>query len=126
VVQLPRILSERLCSLNSGQDSLAFSAIFELSRSGEVVSQWFGKSIIRNCMQMSYELAQSIIDGVAKDEDFKIDPHVAHLHSIEKVREGMKSCCFAKACFFLFVYFFLFFSDHQSEQTRSRASQDSL
>lgn len=66
--QLPRILSERLCSLNSGQDSLAFSAVFELSRSGEVVSQWFGKTIIRNCMQMSYELAQSIIDGVAKDE----------------------------------------------------------
>ncbi len=81
-------MSERLCSLNSGQDSLAFSAVFELSRTGEVVHQWFGKTVIRNCMQMSYELAQSIIDGVAKDEDFKIDPQVAHLHSIEKVREG--------------------------------------
>jgi hypothetical protein len=42
--QLPRILSERLCSLNSGQDSLAFSAVFELSRLGEVVNQWFGKT----------------------------------------------------------------------------------
>ena len=89
IPMLPRILSERLCSLNSGQDSLAFSAIFELSRAGEVVSQWFGKTIIRNAMQMSYELAQSIIDGNAEDKDFKIDPTMADWVTIDKVREAV-------------------------------------
>ncbi len=89
IPMLPRILSEKLCSLNSGQDSLAFSAIFELSSAGEIVSEWFGKSIIRNVMQMSYETAQSIIDGVATDEQFKIDPTVAHLHSIADVRHSI-------------------------------------
>lgn len=74
IPMLPRILSERLCSLNSGQDCLAFSAIFELSPRGEVLSEWFGKTVIRNAMQMSYEIAQSIIDGQACDEDFRIDP----------------------------------------------------
>jgi exoribonuclease R len=72
IPMLPRILSERLCSLNSGQDSLAFSAIFELTSAGELVSEWFGKSVIRNVMQMSYELAQAIIDGTATDEQFKV------------------------------------------------------
>ena len=78
IPMLPRILSERLCSLNSGQDCLAFSAIFEMTKDGEVVSEWFGKSCIRNAMQMSYEVAQSIIDGEDQEGDFKIDPATKH------------------------------------------------
>jgi VacB/RNase II family 3'-5' exoribonuclease len=78
IPMLPRILSERLCSLNSGQDCLAFTALFELSSTGKVVSEWFGKTVIRNAMQMSYGTAQAIIDGEAKDEDFKIDPVTTH------------------------------------------------
>ena len=84
---LPRILSERLCSLNSGQDCLAFTAMFELTPAGRVVSEWFGKTVIRNAMQMSYELAQRVIDGVAEDDEFKIDPETSY--TVAQVREAV-------------------------------------
>ncbi len=80
IPMLPRILSERLCSLNTGQDSLSFSAVFELNARGDIVSERFGRGVIRNAFQMSYEVAQSIIDDRMDLEDIrkKIDPTTSH------------------------------------------------
>lgn len=62
VPMLPRRLSEHICSLNPGEDKLAFSALFELDRDGEVTSEWFGQTIIRSACRLSYEQAQSILE----------------------------------------------------------------
>lgn len=59
---LPSRLSEELCSLHPGVDRLAFSTIWELTPTGEIVSEWIGKTVIRSCSKMAYAVAQKVID----------------------------------------------------------------
>lgn len=47
VPMLPPTLSEELCSLNAGSDKLTFSVIFTMTPEGQVVSTWFGKTVIK-------------------------------------------------------------------------------
>lgn len=44
---LPPTLSEELCSLTAGEDKLTFSTVFTMSEEGNVLSAWFGKTIIK-------------------------------------------------------------------------------
>ena len=72
---LPRLLCESLCSLNPGEDRLAFSVIWELTPSGDIVGEWFGRSVIKSCIKLSYEHAQSLInnpDQQPNPEEFPI------------------------------------------------------
>jgi ribonuclease R len=50
VPMLPKELSNGLCSLNAGEDKLAFSALMELDKNGDLVEYSFQKSII--CSQV--------------------------------------------------------------------------
>jgi DIS3-like exonuclease 2 len=63
IPMLPRRLCEDYCSLNAGVDKFAFSGIWHFDRAGNVQSEWFGQSVIRNRCRMAYEDAQRIIDG---------------------------------------------------------------
>lgn len=47
VPMLPPSLSEQLCSLLPGQERLAFSVIFTMTKEAKVVQKWFGKTIIK-------------------------------------------------------------------------------
>ncbi|XP_067105156.1 DIS3-like exonuclease 1 isoform X1 [Osmerus mordax] len=61
---LPAVLSADLCSLLGGVDRYAVSVLWELdSHTLEVQSVWYGRSIIRSCYQLHYELAQSLLEG---------------------------------------------------------------
>lgn len=61
---LPRLLCEQLCSLNPGVDRLAFSVIWKLNPDGEIIGEpLFCRSIIRSRAKLSYEHAQSFIEG---------------------------------------------------------------
>lgn len=62
VPMLPERLSNHICSLNPREDKLTFSAVFELNEKAEVLSQWFGRTIINSDRQFSYSEAQMIID----------------------------------------------------------------
>jgi VacB/RNase II family 3'-5' exoribonuclease len=62
IPMLPPFLSEVACSLNPGVDRLAFSVIWELSPEGRIVNEWFGRSIIRSCAKLNYDVAQMMID----------------------------------------------------------------
>ncbi|MEX2145073.1 MAG: ribonuclease R [Candidatus Spechtbacterales bacterium] len=62
VPMFPEALSNDVCSLHSGEDKLAFSAIFTITEKGEVKSRWFGKTIIHSDERFSYEEAQKRID----------------------------------------------------------------
>ena len=57
-------MKKQLCSLNPGEDRLAFSVEWELDSSGEVVSEWMGRSVIRSCCKLTYGMAQRMIEGV--------------------------------------------------------------
>jgi ribonuclease R len=63
IPMLPEILSNDLCSLMPKVERRSFSAVFEINTNGEVLSRWFGKSIINSHHRFSYEEAQEVLDG---------------------------------------------------------------
>ncbi|CAL9689027.1 unnamed protein product [Knipowitschia caucasica] len=97
VPMLPRLLCEELCSLNPLTDRLTFSVIWKLTPEGKILSEWFGRSVIRSCIKLSYDHAQSMIEAPEKlftaeelplfDPEHPIDEihqAVLHLHAIAK------------------------------------------
>ena len=63
VPMLPPALSEQLCSLNPGEDRLAFSVIFTVNKDAKILKKWFGKTIIRSAAKLAYQDAQNVIEG---------------------------------------------------------------
>ncbi|KAI9249337.1 hypothetical protein EDC94DRAFT_527806 [Helicostylum pulchrum] len=63
IPMLPSLLCEELCSLNPGVERLAFSVIWKMDGTGNILDTWFGKSVIKSCAKLAYEDAQSVIDG---------------------------------------------------------------
>eukprot|EP00758_Cryptobia_borreli_P005946 Tbor_TRINITY_DN5019_c0_g1::TRINITY_DN5019_c0_g1_i1::g.14079::m.14079/K18758/DIS3L2; DIS3-like exonuclease 2 len=95
IPMLPRKLSEEYCSLNAGTDKFAFSSIFELDRNGDIISEWYGQSVIRNRCRMAYEDAQRIIDGDLSGDSLVFDeteltPHTK-LSREDMVKKVVKS-----------------------------------
>ncbi|XP_061790965.1 DIS3-like exonuclease 2 [Nerophis lumbriciformis] len=97
IPMLPRLLCEELCSLNPLKDRLTFSVIWKISPEGKILSEWFGRSVIRSCVKLSYDHAQSMIEAPEKmftpEELPPVDPEhpidgihqaVLNLHSIAK------------------------------------------
>jgi len=75
VPMLPEKLSNGVCSLRPNEDKLTFSAVFRMNDQGEVLDEWFGKTIIHSNRRFSYEEAQQIIEtgqGDLKEEVLKL------------------------------------------------------
>jgi ribonuclease R len=71
VPMLPEKLSNGVCSLKPDEDKLTFSAVFEMDENGEVLDEWFGKTVIHSDRRFNYEEAQVIIEtgqGDMKEE----------------------------------------------------------
>lgn len=62
IPMLPEIISNDLCSLRPHEEKLAYSAVFEMDPQGNVVSDWFGRTLINSDKRFTYEEAQEIID----------------------------------------------------------------
>ncbi|XP_054946508.1 DIS3-like exonuclease 2 isoform X5 [Physeter macrocephalus] len=89
VPMLPRLLCEELCSLNPMTDKLTFSVIWTLTPKGKILSEWFGQTIIRSCTKLSYEHAQSMIEGPTRKIPEKELPPVSPEHTSEEVRQAV-------------------------------------
>ena len=63
VPMLPEKLCNKLCSLRPHEEKLTFSAVFEMTPLGRIVSQWFGKTVIYSDFRFAYEEAQAIIEA---------------------------------------------------------------
>lgn len=64
IPMLPEALSNGLCSLRQDEEKLAYSSVFEIvPESGEIVSEWFGRTLINSNKRFTYEEAQEIIDN---------------------------------------------------------------
>ncbi len=62
IPMLPEHLSNGVCSLRPNEDKFTFSAVFELTMKGEVVNEWFGKTVICSNRRFTYEEAQEVIE----------------------------------------------------------------
>jgi len=62
VPMLPEVLSNELCSLRPNEDKLCFSAVFEMDSDANIMSEWFGRTIIHSDRRFSYEEAQAVIE----------------------------------------------------------------
>ncbi len=67
IPMLPHVLSTNLCSLNPNEDRLAVSAVFELNANAEIVSKWFGETVIHSDRRFTYEDAQEVLDTQSGD-----------------------------------------------------------
>lgn len=63
IPMLPEQLSNLACSLRPKEDKFAFSAVFELDEKGNVLNEWFGKTVIHSDYRFAYEDAQDVIEG---------------------------------------------------------------
>ena len=69
IPMLPERLSNGLCSLRPNEDKLCFAAVFELDEQANIVTEWFGKTVIHSNRRFTYEEVQEVIE--AKEGDFK-------------------------------------------------------
>ena len=60
---LPPLLSNGICSLNEGEERLAFSCLMQLDESGNIHSYQFVKSVIRSRVKGVYKEINALLDG---------------------------------------------------------------
>jgi len=63
VPMLPEILSNGVCSLRPNEEKLTFSAVFEMNKKGEVLNEWFGRTVTYSDKRFAYEEAQELIEN---------------------------------------------------------------
>lgn len=86
---LPEHLSNLLCSLRPDEDKYAFSAIFEISKTGKVKDYWLGKTIIRSQRRFAYEEVQEIIEGAEGD-------HKEVIMTLNEIAQNLRAARFKK------------------------------
>ena len=59
---LPEHISNELCSLRPKEDKLTFSAVFQITPTGEMKEYWLGKTVIHSNHRFTYEEVQEIIE----------------------------------------------------------------
>ncbi len=90
IPMLPERLSNGVCSLRPNEDKLCFAAVFELDQEANVMTQWFGKTIIHSDKRFSYEDAQEILEnkeGEYSDELLKLN-ELAYILRERKFKHG--------------------------------------
>ena len=86
VPMLPEVLSNDLCSLNPNEEKLAFSAVFEMNKKGEVLNRWIGETVILSDRRYSYKEAMKEIEN--GDSDLNLLNGIAKKLKNERIQEG--------------------------------------
>ena len=85
VPMLPEVLSNELCSLRPNEDKLTFSAVFRMNDRGEVLHQWFGRTVIHSDRRYAYEEAQDIIEGKDTGETPALRKAILKLNELARI-----------------------------------------
>lgn len=90
IPMLPERLSNGVCSLRPDEDKLCFSAIFRLNKNAQVLSQWFGRTVIRSNRRFTYEEAQAMIEGGEGDykQEMLLLNDLAQQLRVERFKSG--------------------------------------
>ena len=88
IPMLPEALSNGLCSLRQDEEKLAYSSVFVINpTTGEVLDEWFGRTVINSNKRFTYEEAQDILD--AKDGLYHHE--LSELNRIAKIFEEKRN-----------------------------------
>ncbi|VDI40701.1 DIS3-like exonuclease 2 [Mytilus galloprovincialis] len=87
IPMLPRILCEELCSLNPNQDRLTFSVVWNMSEKGEIYGEWFGRTVIRSCVKLSYQHAQGFIEEPEREWTEEELPPISDGYPISQIKD---------------------------------------
>lgn len=90
VPMLPEVLSNDVCSLRPNEDKYTFSAVFQLNGEGEVLHQWFGRTVIHSDRRFTYEEAQERIEKKEGDlaEEILVLDQLAKILRAERIKKG--------------------------------------
>lgn len=90
VPMLPEVLSNFACSLRPNEEKLCFSAVFQMDENADILSQWFGRTVIKSNRRFSYEEAQTILDTEVGDycEELKTLNTLARKLRDKRFKEG--------------------------------------
>lgn len=90
IPMLPEKLCNELCSLREGEDSLCYSAVFEINGKKEIVNHWIGRTIIHSDRRFKYEQVQTIIENKEGEKAEYILPlwDIAQHFRTERIRKG--------------------------------------
>ena len=80
---LPEKLSNELCSLRPHEESLCYSAVFEMDSDLKIVDRWFGRTVIYSDHRFSYEAAQDVMDTGE-------GPYVTELKRLNKIARALR------------------------------------
>jgi len=90
IPMLPERLSNGVCSLRPNEDKLCFAAVFELDEKANIITEWFGRTVIHSNRRFSYEEAQEVIEtkeGDYADEILKLN-ELAYILRDRKFKNG--------------------------------------
>ncbi len=90
VPMLPEKLSNKLCSLRPNEEKLCFSAVFELDGKANIVTEWFGRTVINSDYRFDYDEAQKVIEtkeGTLSKEILEIH-HLAEILRQKRFKMG--------------------------------------
>ncbi len=85
IPMLPQRLSNHICSLNPGEDRLAFSCVMKIDTEGTVEEYELFPSVIRSRARMSYTSVRRILDG---DQEL-----TQHNRRFVKMLQRMRDLC---------------------------------
>lgn len=100
VPMLPEILSNNACSLRPHEEKYTFSAVFKMNADGQILEQWFGRTVTYSDRRFSYEEAQSMIESQSNKvpktvslsgEAYEVEPHISSaIHQLNDLAKLMR------------------------------------
>ena len=86
--QLPKKISNGICSLNEGVDRLTMSALMEFDKDGNIVSRSLVPSVIRSRLSMTYDKVNDILNDDITDYEYA--PYYYTLKGMHEFAEILK------------------------------------
>ncbi|MDO5760201.1 MAG: ribonuclease R [Bacteroidota bacterium] len=90
IPMLPERLSNELCSLRQGEDSLCYSVVFEIDKEKKIVNHWIGRTIIHSDRRFKYEDVQKVIEDKKGEMAEYLLPlwDIAQSFRTERIKKG--------------------------------------
>jgi ribonuclease R len=86
IPMLPEALSNDVCSLNPQEDKLTFSAIFVINEKADIITRWFGRTVMNSTHRFTYETAQAVIDN----DPSLVEKYSSNIQTAASAEAGMK------------------------------------